>query len=107
MPAAVMPATLKHVQEALYVGVRISVRIFQRIAHPGLRREMNEGGESVLREQSSHRFAIGKIGFYEGEAWLLRQDIDARPLQRGIVIVVDAVEPDNRGARRQQALCDM
>ena len=45
MPAAIVPAAFQHIDEALDVGIDIGVRIFERIAHAGLRREMNDDWE--------------------------------------------------------------
>ena len=107
MPAAVMPASLEHIEKTFDVRVRVGVRVFQRIAHAGLRREMNDHGETVLRKQRFRRCAIGKVRFHEGEAVLTLQDIDARLFQGWIVVVVDAVQANDPAAGSEQTLRDM
>ena len=68
MPAAIVAAALEDVGEAGQIGIHIGVRIDQRIAHAGLRREMNHIGKAMLREQRCHALAIGKVELDETEA---------------------------------------
>ena len=55
MPAAVMAAAFQHVDEALQVGIHVGVRIGQRMAHAGLRGEMDDVGKLVRRKQRRDR----------------------------------------------------
>ena len=69
MPAAVVAAAFQHVDEALDVGIDIGVRIFKRIAHAGLRREMDDMRETVLAANSAATAgAVGEIELDETEA---------------------------------------
>ena len=54
MFAAVVPAALQHVDEALDIGVDIGVRMVDRITHAGLSREVDHHLKPVLREQRCH-----------------------------------------------------
>ena len=54
MPAAVVPAAFEDIGEADQIGIHIGVRIDQRIAHAGLRGEMDDMGKAMLREQRGH-----------------------------------------------------
>ena len=63
-----MPAALQHVEKALEIGVGIGVRMVDRIAHAGLRREMNDLPKPMLREQRRDCLAIGEIDLDESEA---------------------------------------
>ena len=100
-------ASLEHIEEAFDIRIRISVRIFERIAHAGLGREMNDDRKAMLREQRLRGLPIGEVGLHEGEVGLAFEDIETRFFQRRIVIVVDAVETDNLAAGRQQTLRDV
>ena len=104
MPAAIVAAPLQHVDETFDVRIDIGVRVFQRIAHAGLRREMDDHRKTVVRKQRLHRAAIGKIEFLETEIGLAFQDFETRLLQLRIVIVVDDIETDDVAAVRQQTL---
>ena len=56
----------------------------------------------MLREQRLRRRAIGQIELHKTEIRIAPQDVEARFLQFGIVIIVDAVEADHLAAARQQ-----
>ena len=51
MFAIVMAAPLQHVDKAIDICIDIRMGMLQRIAHAGLRREMDDHGKAVLREQ--------------------------------------------------------
>src|ERR1700761_9574436 len=101
MPATVMAASLEHIQKTFDVRIDVSVRILQRIANAGLGCEMNDGRKVVPGTQRLRRLAIGQVGFRKGEISLALEDIQARQLQRGVVVVVDAVEAGNPAAGGQ------
>lgn len=74
MLAAVMPAALQHVDEALDVGIDVGVRVLERIAHAGLRCQINDDGEAMLREKRPHRRAVCQIELHEPEVRMALQD---------------------------------
>src|SRR5437879_6122038 len=95
MLATVMAAAFQHVNEALEVGVNISVRVLKRIADACLGCEMNDNRKTVLRKQRLHYRAIGQIELHKAEPGLALQNVEASLLQPGVVVIVDAVEADN------------
>ena len=103
---AVVPAALEHVQRAVDVAPHVGVRILQRIAHAGLRGEMHHARELLAREQRRNRRGIGEIELHEAET-RVREALQARLLERHVVVVVEIVEADDLVARLQQprAVC--
>src|SRR5215210_1460122 len=51
MPAAMVPACLQYVEESGDVAFDVGVGILERIAHTGLRGEMDHAVEALVREQ--------------------------------------------------------
>ncbi len=93
-----MAATFENVREADQIGVDIGVRIDQRMAHAGLRREMDDIAKPMLGEVRRHARAVGEIELDEREARQPRQFGQARVLQLGVVVGVEIVETDHRAA---------
>ena len=107
MTALVVPATFEDIEEAIEVGIGIDVRVCERMADAGLPREMDHPGETVPGEQRRDLGPIRKIGMNELESGLRPQQIEPRLLERGIVKVVEIVEPDDMTAFGQQLARDM
>src|SRR5215471_1141331 len=107
MLAAVVAAALQHVEEALHVGVDISVRLLQRVPNARLRGEMHDLRKTVLREQGFGCPAIREIELQKAEFWITFQKLQPRLLQFRIVIAVHAVDADDLATLRQQSLRDM
>ena len=107
MLAAIVPAAFQHIEEALHVGIDIGVRIVQRMAHAGLRREMDDMREFVLGEQLRGAVAIGKIVPDEAEMVRFFELGDARFFQLRIVIRRHAVDADDVAAFGEQTPRDM
>ena len=105
MPAAVVPAAFEHVEEAGEVGVRIGMRIDQRMAHARLRGEMHDVGKAVRREQIRHRLAVGEVDLLElGKPGTRRARASRACLQCRIVVVIEVVEADHLVPVREQPL---
>ena len=102
MLAAVVAAAFQHIDEALQIGVDIGVRMRDRMAHAGLRREMHDMRKFVVLEQRRRRVAVGEIELDEVEMVGLREFGAPRFLQRGIVIGRHDVDADHAAALRQQ-----
>ena len=101
---AVVAAAFEDVQEADDVAVDVDVRILDRIAHAGLRREVDDAAEFLGRKQRLHAAAIGQVELYEAEIPLPLQYLEARGLEARIVVVVEIVEADDLIAAREQSL---
>ena len=56
-----VPASLQDVEEAGDIAVDIGLRIFQRVAHTGLRRQMRDPVEPLGGEQRGHRLRLPYI----------------------------------------------
>ena len=61
-----MPAGLQHIDEADEVGVDVGVRILERIAHAGLRREMDDAlRRELARTARFERGAVSSEALHE------------------------------------------
>ncbi len=78
------------------------MRVGERIAHAGLRGEMDDALRPLLPEQLIDRGTVGEIGLYEAEAVAPLQLEEARFLQFGVVIVVQIIEADHLMAEIKQ-----
>src|SRR5712671_702730 len=107
MAAAVVTASLKNVSEAFDVCIDIGVRIFKRVANTRLGREMNNDGETMLREQRFRRCAIGQIELHKAEIRMTPENVEASFFEPGIVVIVDDVQTDDLASAGQQPLGDM
>ena len=63
---AVVPAAFEDMQEADEVGVDVGVRVVERIAHAGLRRQVDDPLDAGANRARS--FAVGEVELVEGEA---------------------------------------
>ncbi len=107
MAALVVPAAFQNIEETFEVGIGIDMRVIDRMADAGLPRQMDHLGEGVPCEQRRDARPIRKIGMHEFESRLLPQQIEPRLLERGIVEVVEIVEPDDMAAFGQQLTRDV
>ena len=90
---AVVATAFENIDEADHVAIDIGMGILQRIAHTGLRREVDHALRAFRREQGGNALAIG--------------DIQPRQLEARTVIIVEVVHPDHFVAARQQQLADV
>ena len=107
MRHALVPAALEHVEEAREVGVEIGVRVLQRVAHAGLGGEMHHHLRPRGREQRRDRRPVGEVEPLEAEPGPPLQPLEPRLLQPGVVIVVEAVDPQHPAALAQQPVGQM
>src|SRR5436305_10740843 len=96
MAGANRTATLEHVDEAHQIRPRVGVRIDQRIAHASLRREMHHARELMVRKQLCDGLAIREVQLLELKRSEAAKLLQSRILQRGIIIIIKVVYPDNR-----------
>ena len=107
MTTAIVPASFQHVEKALQVGIDISVRMVDRMAHAGLGRKVNHRRKAMPCKQRRDFEAVRKIGLHKGKAAVLSQDLEPRPLQCGIIIAVEVVETDDGALFGQQLSRDV
>src|SRR5271156_849283 len=87
-------APFQNVEEACQIGIKIGMRILQRVPHAGLRGEVHYRPEAATLEQGFGRSAIGKIEPMEAEIPKLPQDSKPRPVERWAVVGGDAIDTD-------------
>ena len=68
-----MPAALQHVHEADDVAVDVGMRVLQRIAHAGLRRQVDHTVETLAGKEIGHAGTVGNVELDEAEALVWRQ----------------------------------
>lgn len=102
-----MPASLQNIDEAFEIGVRIGVRILQRVSDTGLGSQMHDNRKPKLFERRLHSRSVGKIELQKPKCGILLEKVKARQLERRIVVVVEIVETDDRLAGFQQTPCEM
>ena len=61
MPAAVMAAAFQDIRKALQIGIDVGMGVGERMAHPGLRGEMDDVGKLLRRKQCGCGGTIGQI----------------------------------------------
>ena len=98
----VVAAAFEDVQEALDIGVDVGVRIFNRVAHAGLRGEIDDAVEAFFSKECLHGFAVRDIGFDKTKTIAAFEAGQAGVLEAHVVIGVHVVEADNFVAAIEQ-----
>ena len=100
---AAMPREFEEVHLPDEVRLDIGVRVLERIAHPGLRTEMDDPVEFQRGERGVERMAVGEVELLEGEAIAAQRDqpVQPSPLQRDGIVVVEVVDADHRVTARE------
>ena len=86
------------------VGGDISARILNRIAHPGLGRQVNDRVDLVVGEQGVDCRLIGYIGAHKGKPRLCLKLGEPGAFKIDRIIVVQIIDADHAGAARKQPL---
>src|ERR1700728_1269717 len=105
MWGAAMTAAFEHVEEAGKIGVKIGMRILQRVPNARLRREMHHWAELAVAEDRLGAGAVGKIELVTGKVVERPQDREPGLLERRVVIVVDTVDADDGAAAFEEPPC--
>ena len=101
-------AALEDVAERRQVVGDVGLGIDERIAHAGLRGEMDDAREAAVREQLRRRARVGQVEAFEPESRQPFEARDARLLQRDVVIgieIVDARDGVRPRRSRRSATC--
>ncbi len=104
---AAVPARFEDVDEADEIALDVRVRILDRIAHAGLRGEIDHALGLEVGERALHRGAIFERGAHEAETRLRRQAREPRFLELRIVVRVEVVVAEHFVAARQQAFAQV
>ena len=100
----VVAAPFEDVREPLKIGIDICVRVLNRVAHPGLRREMDYPVGLFLSEQRRHRLAILDGHPVHGKIAMAGHAGQPSLFQRHFVIVIEIINTDDRVAAGKQTL---
>src|SRR5215468_3357396 len=93
--------------EAGEVGVAVRVRIHDRVAYPGLRREVDHTRRPVTPEHVGHRLTVRDINPLETELRVWHQSVESRLLECWIVKLAQIVQSDDAVAVCQETLRDV
>ena len=99
----VMAAGFQHIDETDQIGIDVGVGILDRIAHPGLGRQIHHPPRSVVGEGFGQHRPIFQAGPRLGKTGINLQAGQPRPLQIHVVVIVQIVETDDFVAALQQA----
>src|SRR6266404_6222412 len=103
----VVPATFNDVQKSRDIALHIDVRVVDRVAHPGLGRQMDYSLESFALKDNFHCGSVGDVQFEEIEIRILLQHLQTCQFQRGFIVRIQIVESDNRLTAVEQRTCSM
>ena len=103
----VVATAFEDVREADDVALDVRVRVGQRVAHAGLRREVHDLVELLARKQRVHAGAVGDVELHEAKGRVRGQPREPVALYLRVVIVVEIVQADHHVAAGQQNLRDM
>src|SRR5438270_13593165 len=98
---------LNDIHKAGKVALHVEMRIFQRVPHARLRRQMYDQSELFILENIGDCIQVCDIGLNELESWVLFQDLQPRRFQAFIVKAVEVVNSNDLMARLQKPLRDM
>src|SRR3954470_23975376 len=101
-----VPARFEDVDEADEIALHVRVRILDRVAHAGLRGEIDDAFRAEIAECMLQRSAILQRCAHQTEYALRRQPGKARLLERRIVVRVDVVIAEHFIAARQQPFAE-
>jgi len=104
---AVMPAAFQDIQKTHYIAVDVSVGIRHRIAHPGLRGEVDNSLETHVPEQIFHCDSVSQVHPNEVEIRKWRELFEAILLQSDVIVITKVVDSDHLNILLKQAVRDM
>src|SRR5215211_7445023 len=104
MTAAIVPASFENVHETGQVCVHIRMRMGQGMPNPSLRGEVNHKQKTVPLEQGGDPSPVDKIELFERKPLVFAKNREPALLERGIIVIVQVVQPDDPVACVQKAL---
>ncbi|MNV85059.1 hypothetical protein D3C71_1789800 [compost metagenome] len=103
MAGWLLAAGLEDVEKADQVGLAIGAGVVQRIAHPGLGRQVDHLTERLAGEQLLKFARVGDVEGVEAEIGKAEQLLQARQLQLDAVVGIEVVDADHLDACFAQA----
>ena len=76
MGHAVVATGLEDVQEAHHVGLAVHLRVGQRVAHAGLRRQVDHQLRAPVADDGADGLAVGDVLLVEGEPGVTGQSLN-------------------------------
>jgi len=74
-----VPAAFKEIRKGDEVRFHIGSRVLERVANPGLGREVDDTGWAVFLEQPVDRAPVGDVAFGKAKLLMLPQHPETRP----------------------------
>ncbi|MCY1441976.1 hypothetical protein D9M71_583170 [compost metagenome] len=90
-----VPAGLENVEVSGQVGLGVDLGVVHRVAHPGLRRQVDNSLEAVLLEQTQQAILVDDVELVDAEVGQPRQLGETCFLERHAVVVVEVVDADH------------
>src|SRR5262249_38379851 len=94
----------EHVEETDEIRVDVRRGVLDRVAHPGLRREVHHRVEFLRREKPCHALLLDDVELAEIEAGARLEAIEPRLLQPHIVVIVQIVDAHDAVTAIEQAM---
>ncbi len=102
-----MAAAFEHVEKADDVAAHVGVGVLQRVAHPGLRRQVDGPVEGIIGEDSLHGLGVGEVEALEVERVEPFELLQPGLLEGDVVVVVEVVDTDHCGAAFEETAGDV
>ena len=102
------PSRLQHHQRPHHIGINIGVGVFERVADPRLRREVDDAAQILVPPDGREdAVTVGDIELGENKARIGAQRGQARFLQSYVVVIVEIVDAHHMVAALEQRLGDV
>jgi hypothetical protein len=102
-----VPASFQDIDKAAEVAFHIGVRIADRIAYAGLRREIDDNLRRGRKKECRNTISLREIGMLETKVRKPFQPLETSLLQADVLIFVHGVEADNLAAFGKQPQAKM
>src|SRR5215467_6024595 len=94
---------LQQIDEPNQIALHVEVRIFQRIANPGLRSQVNYGAEVVAGEHVLDAAKVRDVALDKLKSVGLFEDLQAGILEALVVELIEIVDPQDFSTRGKES----
>jgi hypothetical protein len=102
-----LPRLLNDIYKTSEITLDVKMRIFQRISHASLRRQMHHQSELFILKNIGDSVEVCDVGMEKPKGRVVSQDFEPRRFQAFIVEPVEVVNSDDLVARLEKPLRDM